>query len=229
MKKIIISAIAFLLGIGLCVVLILCFSNKTTHLSITSYDEVVTIDLGKYKVKDYNKTKFDGSNPMISFKVNDEVDFYNSIIKQSEFYDEELIINTKKHYVYGYMVKENRLFSYSINNNVVEICSKEGAYDKNKNTYFIFAPLFPALNDSKLTDTTDDYYQKFMDEYITFDVYKKIIKKIDQTFYKIEDDVIYFKGLSGMDLIYDKYVISDEYLLKFYEYNDGIKVQIIED
>lgn len=229
MKKIIIYISILIIGITTSIILIISFSNKSTKLQITSYDEEVNIDFGKYKVKNYKSDKYDGSNPRISFKVDDAKNFYNKVIKENEYFLEELTIKTTDFYVYGYMVKENRLFSYSIKEDNVEICSKEGGYDKYKNTYFIFAPLFPALNDRLLTDLDDDYYQYVMDDYMTFNFFKNLIIKMDSSLYKIEGDCVYLKGLSGMDLIYDKYVISTNYLLKFYQSVSKIKVEIIEE
>ncbi len=66
-KKGIIIGLIILLSSITAIVLVLTLRNKKTRLVLDSLDKSVTLDLGKYKVKDYNKWTEDGANYMISF------------------------------------------------------------------------------------------------------------------------------------------------------------------
>lgn len=188
-------------------------------------DDYVTLDLGKYKIKDFKSDKFDGSNPEISFVVENQNTFYNDVIKTSEYFDEELLFQTNKYDIYGYLIVENRLFNYYFLNNSITIRSMEGMYELDSG-YYIFAPIFPYVDANSL-ESNDEYYahiRKLNDYYISFDFLKKLISKMESKYFKFEDDIIFLKGVSWHDLKEGINSIFDDYLIKIYEENAKIIV-----
>lgn len=219
MKKIIISLSILVSSIIIVLVCVFVLKGKKYEIKVSSLDQYVTLDFGKHKVKKFSSDKWDGSNYQITFQINDEVYFYNNVIKKCEYYNEELMHKNndyyEKYYIYGYMIKDNRLFNYYIYNNIVTIRSMESIYNINNLNYYIFAPLFPYItNENLLNEDIYEWCREIEDYYISFDFLKIIISNLDDSIYKIDDKEIYLKGYQFDYSTNQITTLSEEYLIK---------------
>ena len=231
-KKGIIIGLIILLSSLTAIILVLTLRNKKTRLVLDSLDKSVTLDLGKYKVKDYNKWTEDGANYMISFYVTNKNDFYNDVIVKSKYYEEELDFDVKyynidnRYYAYGYFLINNRLFNYYIDeeSKYVKISSRSGVFSTDNNYYLIPFPVRYSLSAEAIENETQFYYYRGLsDKSTTYEMVLKIAEHLPSTYTKIEDDCINIKGFS----IDDNYIetLSDGYLIKIYEDENG-KVKV---
>ena len=136
MKKLI-PIISLVLGIIAASIVIFVYTkDRKRKIKIESFDKKVTIDLGKYKVKDYSSSTDDGINIHQTFIVNSGEEFLN-FIKESPYYDSSLCFNYKNE-TFGYFIKDDRLFRYRVDNDWVELRSiGERILVENSNEFYI--------------------------------------------------------------------------------------------
>lgn len=219
MKKLIFSCISIISGILIVLGIILIVKPKKTKINITSLDKLVTLELKKYKVSDYEMEYKDG-NQVITFEVFKGKRFYDEVICKNEYFDSSLIIEETANKMCGYMIKDNRIFRYNINQEMVEIRAWQTMYYDGYNNYYISMPALSNLSFDLLKDESKyNIYTHFQDRDITFEYLNKLVTKFDTNLYKIEDGIIYLKGISSIDFSY-----SQNYLIKLYERNNRLYI-----
>ncbi len=230
-KKGIIIGLIILLSSITAIILVLTLRNTKTRLVLNSYDEIVTIDLGEYKVKDYKKNIISGGNYEISFYVTNKRDFYNEVIIKSDYYKEELDFDLKANgidqmaYVYGYFIEEYRLFNYFMDEKGYVRISSCSSYFIKDNYYYNFdLPLYFSLSRDRLNVEEKSWIYTTLTEKLTnYDMMITIAKSMNSAHYAIEEDCIYVKGYYFDDKNIE--VLSDDYLIKIYEDENG-KVKV---
>jgi len=207
-------------------------------LEITSADGLVTISLGEYRVIDYKKEKEYNLNETITFVVASENDFYNEVIKNSEYYYSNLefkledfyyegeYVKPHDYYSYGFLFKDNHFFQYYILNNKVKLKSLVCEFFDNNEAYYIFAPLYEALNYDVLYRKDENYpwYMEVRCPELSFDNLLTMFNYLDEDYCKIEDDVIYLKGIDYKKASDNCIEISEDYLVRIYKDNNDIIV-----
>ena len=225
-KKGIIIGLIVLLSSITAIILVLTLRNTKTRLVLDSSDGAVTLDLGKYKVKDYKKDSNDRINYNISFYVNNKNDFYNEVIIKSNGYIEELDFDVDyydiDYYAYGYFVLNDRLFNYLMDDSgYVWIASRSGIFHTDTDGYLLPVPIASSISYERLSsDNETGYYQKLSDYFTNYEMISKIARYMP-SYTKIEDDGVYVKGCYlNKDTNQD--VLTDDYLIKIYEDENGI-------
>lgn len=219
MKKFLISILTLIFGILFVFLIVLIIKPKEQAITITSTDKNVSLSLKKYKINDYCLEESD-YNQVITFDVKKGVKYYNEVIKKNEYFDDTLILEQTTYRMIGYIVKEDRLFHYSIINNTVEIRSWGTTYNDGYENYYIFVPLYKGLTKDLLKDESKyNMYSHFQDRSISLEYFHILLKKMNENLYKIDNNIIYLKGLSFKDLS-----LSDEYLVKVIENNGKMYV-----
>lgn len=232
MKKYIISISIIIIS---CITaLIIAFSTKNSkiELSLTSPDNEVTINLGKYRCKDYNKDYYDGDYMYITFYVDSPNDIYN-LISSSKYYRSDLEFIVDDYFVYGFLVEKEHFFLYYIENNFVKILSFQGMFVVDQDSYFISLPVKPSLSKESLEEnenTGGKYYRSLLMNEITFDMLLSMLNYVNEDSYivDLENKIIGLKGLSSIDLLDSRIVYSDNYLIKVYISNGNVIVGVYD-
>ncbi|MCR5787355.1 MAG: hypothetical protein K6G28_06620, partial [Acholeplasmatales bacterium] len=98
-------------------------------LTLISNDNRVTLDIGRYRVKNYKKDlAYANANQTISFDVANGNDFYNDVIKESNYYVSKLDYKVDEYVAIGFLIKDNHLFEYKIKDNNVIIMATQSYY-----------------------------------------------------------------------------------------------------
>lgn len=225
-NKLLSTAIIAVIGSCLAILVVFLINNRGQKIVISSYDEMVSINLGSHKVNNYKKSKIDGANEYVSFDVKSNQEFYNEM-KKSEYYKRDLEFDVEGYFAYGFLIKENHFFFYNIKNNNVLIKSVLGSYEDYDNSYYINLPVCTYLNKEVLKSQDENYnfYRGTIDDNINFNMIKKMICYIDSNSYKIENNIFYFKGYSILD---GDITYSADYLIKLCEKNGKVLVELYE-
>lgn len=196
MKKLI-PVFSLVLGIIAATLVILFAKDKKKKIVIESFDNKVEINLGKYKVKNYTSSTEDGINQYYIFDVSSGDDFL-SFVKESPYYDSSLCFSYKNE-TFGYLIKEDRLFRYTVINKSVELRSigrrllVENSFD-----YYI------AVMDSELATIEADATHRYeWHGKLSFDQIKIIMNKLGANLVEIKDDEILLNAIFGVDYSYD--------------------------
>lgn len=228
-KKGIIRGLIILLSSITAIVLVLTLRNTKTRLILYSCDKAATLDLGEYKVKDYVKNRSNGREYTISFYVDNKRDFYNSIIVKSKYYQEELDFDMKYYgfdnivFAYGYFIIHNRLFNYWIGeeSSFVSIAPCSGIFFTEDDSFLINYPVHDRLSVKNLNNEKEAWlYQELSEYYTNYEMVLKIAEHMP-SYTKIEDDGVYVKGCY-LDKDTNQDVLTDDYLIKIYEDENGI-------
>ena len=203
------------------ITLIYVFNYDEYHvedLNVVSYGyrekNSTVLHLGKYKVKNiYNSLNDNGEKYKLDFNVKSGEDFYNKIIKENDAYVSELDYKElAEHYIsIGYMVLDNNIFYYEVwsDGARIEPCYGDVSlsfihqYDGNdlKSDIYLLGQFSSAITEDRLQTEPSDYEysyrQAHMNWYfnITYNDYIKIYNYIDEDICKIEDDIVYLKGI----------------------------------
>lgn len=231
MKKIVLFVSAIVLSITL-VVLIVLLSNSKKTIIVKGILEKDELSLGKQKVFNYHYDKINGESEVITFTVKSPNSFYNNVIKQNDFYNENLVFDRDDLLAYGFLTSNESIFSYEIKENgAVKISSVFGSYydhEKNNN-YYIPGPFSLNISADKLLDEeemTFKYYSKPNDDWLAnnFDALKQVVCALPSSFYSIVDDYILIKGecISYQDS--KEEIVLSHYLLKIYEDNNAVRI-----
>lgn len=251
MKKILTSLIVIVFTILTVIIVVVVVKNRKTELSIDSFDNQFQLELGKYRVYDYKKDKVNNCNEYITFTIKSENDFYNKIIKSSDYYDEKLEFDVTDYFSFGFLTNNGYTFQYTVKDKSVKIIetstkyiddSKVVSYDEYSSLYenYIYLPLATPLYASRLDinnkyyqedgiDSLDEfqfnYYTSLSDENITFEMILKIVDKMDKNLYTIADNTIFVKG-KYYDYKDDEDIlhISDNYLVTLTEVDGKVVV-----
>lgn len=237
MKKIVIALVIIAVSIITSIIIVLSIPKGYKEVKIEGFNSEVTLNLGKYKVKNYKKTKISGDCECVEFNVNSTSDYYNNVIKKSDLYMEDLDFDVENYDVFGFLYKENTFFKYTIKDGLIHIESSIGSYydnqDKSNMTkYYIPGPF--AIN-SSYTSIQEENNSNFFfdtllsDKNINFDMIKIIISHLDEDYWKYENEEIYIKGFYYFEKIKgQEYVktISNDYLFKIREENNIVRVRL---
>lgn len=201
------------------ITLIYVFNYDEYHvedLNVVSYGyrekDAVTLHLGKYKVKNiYNSLNDNGEKYKLDFNVKSGEDFYNKIIKENDAYVSELDYKElTEHYIsIGYMVLDNNIFYYEVWSDGARFEPCYGAvyfiqqYDGNdlKSDIYLLGDFSSVLTEDRFQKEKGDseYYHRQVNKnwYVnmSYDEYIKIYNYIDDDICKIEDDIVYLKGI----------------------------------
>ena len=201
------------------ITLIYVFNYDEYHvedLNVVSYgyrEKVgATLHLGKYKVKNiYNSCNDNGEKYKLDFNVKSGEDFYNKIIKENDAYVSDLEFKDDEHgYIsYGYMVLDNNIFYYEVWSDGAHFEPCYGAvyfihqYDGNDlaSDIYLLGDFSSVLTEDRFQKEKDDseYYHRQVSWSwyfnITYNEYIKIYNYIDEDICKIEDDIVYLKGI----------------------------------
>lgn len=113
MKKIVLFVSAIVLSVAL-VVLIVSLSNSKKTIIVKGILEKDELSLGKQKVFNYHYDKINGESEVITFTVKSPNSFYNNVIKQNDFYNENLVFDRGDLLAYGFLTSNESIFSYEI-------------------------------------------------------------------------------------------------------------------
>ncbi len=195
MKKII-PIFSLILGILIATLAIAIFKKEEKRkIKIESFDKKVTIELGKYKVKNFKESTDDGINKHQFFNITSEEDFL-SFIQKSPYYDSELCFKYNGE-TFGYLIKDDRLFRYRVGEKTVELSSIgryleiSGADDYSYNIGLIDIELY-AVQPHKYR-----WHGK-----LSFEQIKLIVSKLGSNVDEIEESVIIMNVLYGEDYSY---------------------------
>lgn len=212
-------------------------------LELTSADGLVTISLGEYRVIDYKKEKEYNLNETITFVVASENDFYNEVIKNSEYYYSNLefkledfyyegeYVKPHDYYSYGFLFKDNHFFQYYILNNKVKLTVISSTFTDNSDSYYINAPLYHSLSYDFLYRKDENYpwYMEIFYSELSFNNLITMFNYLDEDYCKIEDDVIYLKGIDYKKAFDNCIEISEDYLVRIYKDNNDIIVGLADE
>lgn len=217
------------------ITLIYVFNYDEYHvedLNVVSYGyrekDGATLHLGKYKVKNiYNTLNDNGEKYKLDFNVKSGEDFYENVIKKNEAYNPDLEIKDDEHgYLsFGYMVLDNNIFYYEVWDDGAHFEPCYGAvyfihqYDGNdlKSDIYLLGDFSSVLTEDRLqkepSDPEYDYRQVNKNWYVnmSYDEYIKIYNYIDDDICKIEDDIVYLKGIY-YDKDYNKHLTNNYYV-----------------
>ena len=213
MKKFI-PILAIVIGIFLAITMTFIIKNRKYEIKINSYDDSLVLNLGKYKCTNFRDSKEDTATTYILFKVKDENDFYNSMIKKSNYFIPELAYE-KDDKISGYLLKENSYFHYKIYDNSVKINSVAIQIQAGEPDYYAIAD-YVMYYDHKLEN---DVFKAWSNRNCSFADLLIFYSKLGNEYYKIEDNIIYLKG------IYRGGEISDKFVVKIYESDSTIKAE----
>ena len=202
------------------ITLIYVFNYDEYHvedLNVVSYGyrekDGATLHLGKYKVKNiYNSLNDNGEKYKLRFNVKSGEDFYNKIIKENDAYNPDLEFKDDEHgYLsFGYLVLDDNIFYYEVWDDGAhfEPCYGDVSFihqydgiDVSRGDMYILGQFFSAITEDRLqTEPSDNEYfyrQARCSWYfnITYNDYIKIYNYIDEDICKIEDDIVYLKGI----------------------------------
>jgi hypothetical protein len=203
------------------ITLIYVFNYDEYHvedLNVVSYGyrekDAVTLHLGKYKVKNiYNTLNDNGEKYKLDFNVKSGEDFYNKIIKENDAYVSELDYKelAEQCISIGYMVLDNNIFYYEVWSDGAhfEPCYGDVSlsfiyqYDGNDlaSDIYLLGDFSSILTEDRLQTEPSDYeyhYRQVSWSWyfnITYNDYIKIYNYIDEDICKIEDDIVYLKGI----------------------------------
>ena len=202
------------------ITLIYVFNYDEYHvedLNVVSYGyrekNSTVLHLGKYEVKNiYNSLNDNGEKYKLDFNVKSGEDFYNKIIKENDAYVSELDYKElAEHYIsIGYMVLDNNIFYYEVwyDGARIEPCYGDVSFiyeydgiDVSRGDMYILGQFYSAITEDRLqTEPSDNEYsyrQAHMNWYfnITYNDYIKIYNYIGEDICKIEDDIVYLKGI----------------------------------
>lgn len=217
MKKIIIYiSIMFALTIIL-ICIVFSIPDKMHRLILTNYNGV-TLDFGEYKVKNFKQYKYANKIDRISFEIDDSNEFYNKAIKQNENYNKKTDFDVKSYYAYGYIMKNDALFSYSLcdGNVKLEACfGKFALYDELKDSYDMYFLIGPFANGFTKEITTSFHSR------INISQAKELLSIYDESLYKIDGDLIHLKGFKDSN----DYSLSTDYLVTIYQDDNLLMVR----
>jgi hypothetical protein len=237
-KKLIIyiSIISFLI-ISLIISLIIILPSKTGSLLVCGYpsrytnNEVIKLDLGKYKMDRYEKIEDGYEIESIKFTLKYDEDLYKKI-KKHNAYNSELDFKKDGFYAYGYIVIKDNIFHYELKNKKSGVLSAcygifdifENDLDREGKTSMYIPGAYPAyVTEGRfLSDDLSNKYVKrariFNEESTTFEDALKIYSYLDNNICKIEDNIIYLKGL--YTIIKEKrQIVTENYMVKLTDYN----------
>lgn len=227
-------AISVLLAI---VLLLLIPKDNNKKIVLSGYNNQDTLDLGEYKVTNYKKEEsYYGEYNRITFEVEDSNDFYNNVIKKNQYYNENLDFDNDRYFVYGYMIINNSLFNYSItNDNIVTIMSNYFYYSGISSYFtYVFAPTYGYISYETIEDdlvelnNSDRKYNMYFYNGISFENLCSIYSYLSSDLCKIEDDIIYVKGILFHYISKERH-ISDDYLIKIYFLDGYIMVGNVDE
>lgn len=238
MKKIIISLVLIIFSISVVLIIAFSFSNKKTKLNVQTLDKQYVLELGEYEVENYEKSGVNGCNEFITFTVKNENDFYNKIIKKSEFYKADLEYEVDGYYSFGFFVEKNCIFEYTIKNRKVKIIELAGWYfgntidDVDVSSYSIIpSPINTPLYYNNLNPNTAEsefdyeYDTHLYDSNIGFGMLVDIYRYVDQDYYLIKDNQIHLKGKIIKKENYNmKIELSKDYLITLTLDGEDVKV-----
>lgn len=214
MKKIIISISIILVSCIVAIGIVFVVNNSKKEIILTSPDGQVTINLGKNKVSQLTEDYQDGSNQIISFKVESSLNFYNTI-STCEFFRKDMDYKIQGYYAYGFLEKNGHFFLYSIKDNNVQIIAIQGTFESDSDTYYIPLPVKCNITEERLTSEGIEqiYYKTLCEEHITFEIVLTMLKYIDSKFFEYDGERINLKGVSGINLLDGNIIYSNNYLL----------------
>ena len=170
------------------------------------------LHLGKYKVKNiYNSKNDNGEKYKLDFNVKSGEDFYENVIKKNEAYNPDLEFKDDEHgYIsFGYLVLDDNIFYYEVWDDgarfepcygAVTFIHQYDGYDLASDIYLL-GDFSAVLTEGRLqTEPSDSEYRyRQVDKnwYVnmSYDEYIKIYNYIDEDICKIEDNIVYLKGI----------------------------------
>ena len=233
-KRIIISLSILAVAIITAVILIIVLTpkkNEEIEIKIESYGyrrcEPVVLDLGKHKVKNYDKDKIDNEQYHIKFYIDSGEDFFNDYIKTNKGYIPELDFKVGGWNHNGFLVIDNNVFEYKVNDDLICIYSSYGSFIDYDNFFEFESDRIYVLGDFGANcsfedldyNGTDKYYFGLRQSYtkLKYNDYIKIYNYIDPSICKVEDNVVYLKAF------YDNYdgemKLTDDYFVTISEVN----------
>lgn len=202
------------------ITLIYVFNYDEYHvedLNVVSYGykekNSTVLHLGKYEVKNiYNSKNDNGEKYKLDFNVKSGEDFYENVIKKNDAYNPDLEFKDDEHgYIsFGYLVLDNNIFYYEVWSDGArfEPCYGDVSFiheydgiDVSRGNMYILGQFSSAITEDRLQKEPSDpeyhYRQTSWSWYfnITYDDYIKIYNYIDEDICKIEDDIVYLKGI----------------------------------
>ncbi len=223
MKKPIIislSIILFTAIISIIITIIIVCNSSDYHkqnLELISYGyrekNSTVLHLGEYEVKDLRYGPWDnGEKYKMHFEVKSGEDFYNKVIKTNDAYVPELDYKepAKGYISIGYMITENNIFYYEVWDDgarfepcygTMNFVYEYEGINVSRGDMYILGQFYSAITEDRLQKEPSDneyfYRQAHMNWYfnITYNDYIKIYNYIDEDICKIEDDIVYLKGI----------------------------------
>lgn len=215
MKKIVL-VLVIIMGVFIAIGATFIIKNRKYEIKVTSYDDAVVLDLGKYKCTDFSKSDDYSPITYITFKVKDKNHFYDSIIKKSDCFIPELAYE-KDDEISGYLLKENSYFYYKIKDSYIKISSVASPINAEEGRYFVIADFVIGYHNN----IKENKCWVWRNENCSFSDLLLFYDKLDNKFYKIEDNVIYLKGH------YSDGELFDEYAVKIYKSDSIIMVELL--
>ncbi|MCR4897691.1 MAG: hypothetical protein K5892_00540 [Acholeplasmatales bacterium] len=233
-KRIIISLSILAVSIIAAVILIIVLTPKKDEeieIKIKSfghnYCEPVVLDLGKHKVKDYDKDKIDNEQYYIEFNIDSSEDFFNDYIKTNEGYIPELDFKVGECNHYGFLIIENNVFEYNVYDDVINLYACYGTFrdsrrelEFNSNQLYVLGDFNCNLIFSYLdSDESDSYHFGLRQSFtkVSYNDFIKIYNYIDSDICKVEDNVVYLKAF--YDNNDGEMKLTDDYFVTISEVN----------
>ena len=235
-KRIIISLSILAVAIITAVILIIVLTpkkNEEIEIKIEGYGyrrcEPVVLDLGKHKVKDFEKDKTSNEQYHIKFYVDSGEDFFFDYIKTNKGYIPELDFKVGGWNHNGFLVIDNNVFEYKVDDDLICIYSSYGSFIDYDNFFEFESDRFYILGDFSSNNSFDKLDIEFDPEHpyktisrqsytkVSYNDFIKIYNYIDSDICKVEDNVVYLKAF--YDNFDGEMKLTDDYFVTISEVN----------